>query len=195
MQLQEEMTSFILFILVSTTLLAHSKSDNGAVNLVVLTTDEVKSQLIEALAEVLPELCRSHNVTVTQKPSVSSNDAVLSAIHELTDYVKDGVRSSITESLTPLLSNLSHLVTPGLTSSHPATSCMEILQLDPQSPSGLYWIRASEHEVKQMYCDMERSCKGVGGGWMRVASINMTDTGHQCPSGQCPSIHLADCVL
>ena len=34
-----------------------------------------------------------------------------------------------------------------------------------------------------MYCDMERSCKGVGGGWMRVASINMTDTSHQCPSG------------
>ena len=96
---------------------------------------------------------------------------------------KNTIHHSITELLTPLLSNLSHLVTPGLTSSHPATSCMEILQLAPQSPSGLYWIRASEHEVKQMYCDMERSCKGVGGGWMRVASINMTDTSHQCPSG------------
>ena len=60
---------------------------------------------------------------------------------------------------------------------------MEILQLAPQSPSDFYWIRASEHAVKQMYCDMERSCKGVGGGWMRVASINMTDTSHQCPSG------------
>ena len=148
MQLQEEMTSFILFILVSTTLLAHSKSDNGSVNLVVLTADEVKSQLIEALAEVLPELCRSHNVTVIQKPSVSNED-ILSAIRELTDYVKDGVRNSITELLTPLLSNLSHLVTPGLTASHPATSCMEILQLAPKSSSGFYWIRASKHEVNR----------------------------------------------
>ena len=191
------MASSILFILVFTTLLVVSTAANTtqeSIDIVVLSATQAKSQLIEALAEVLPELCRSHNVTVTQKPSVSNED-ILSVIRELTDYVKDGVRSSITDLLTPLLSNLSHLNTPGLTPSHPATSCMEIFQLAPQSPSGLYWIRSSEHAVKQMYCDMERSCKGVGGGWMRVASINMTDTGHQCPSGQCPSIHLADCVL
>ena len=34
-----------------------------------------------------------------------------------------------------------------------------------------------------IYCDMERSCKGVGGGWMRVASVNMTDSSNSCPSG------------
>ena len=34
-----------------------------------------------------------------------------------------------------------------------------------------------------MYCDMERSCKGVAGGWMRLASIDMTDTSSNCPSG------------
>ena len=179
------MATSIPFILLSATLLVVSTAANTtqeSIDLVVLTATQAKSQLIEALAEVLPELCRSHNVTVAQKSSVSNED-ILSAIRELTDYVKNGVKNSITELLTPLLSNLSHLVTPGLTSSHPATSCMEILQLAPQSPSGLYWIRASEHEIKQMYCDMERSCKGVGGGWMRVASINMTDTSHQCPSG------------
>ena len=117
------MASSILFILVSTTLLVVSTTANTtqeSIDLVVLTATQAKSQLIEALAEVLPELCRSHNVTVAQKPSVSNED-ILSAIRELTDYVKDGVRSSITELLTPLLSNLSHLNTPGLTPSHPAT--------------------------------------------------------------------------
>ena len=34
-----------------------------------------------------------------------------------------------------------------------------------------------------MYCDMERSCKGVAGGWMRVASLDMTDGNNTCPSG------------
>ena len=59
---------------------------------------------------------------------------------------------------------------------------MEILKLAPQSPSGLYWI-ITDDGAKQMYCDMERSCNGVAGGWMRVASIDMTDSISTCPPG------------
>ena len=167
------MVLFVLFILVPATLLAHSTTvyaTQETNDLVVITTanqlrKEIKSQLTEVLAEALPEFCGSQgSATVIEIPS-------------------EDIISTVTELLTPLLSQLSHLNTPGLTYGHPATSCMEILQLAPQSPSGLYWIRASQHAVKQMYCDMERSCKGVGGGWMRVTSINMTDTCHQCPSG------------
>ena len=82
-----------------------------------------------------------------------------------------------------LLSQVSLLLVPGHTPSHPACSCKEILQLGPQSPSGLYWISGTDNKPKHMYCDMERSCKGVAGGWMRVASIDMTKTGSTCPSG------------
>ena len=73
--------------------------------------------------------------------------------------------------------------TPGYNATHPASSCEEILQLATQSTSGLYWIRGTDNRPIQMYCDMERSCKGVAGGWMRVASIDMTDTSSTCPSG------------
>ena len=165
-----DMASFILFILIPILLLAHSTTvyaTQETNDLVVITTanqlrKEIKSQLTEVLSEALPEFCGSQgSATVIQIPS-------------------EDITSTVTDLLTPLLSQLSHLVTPGLTPSHPATSCIEILQLAPQSPSGLYWIRASGHAVKQMYCDMERSCKGVGGGWMRVASINMTDTSRVC---------------
>ena len=86
--------------------------------------------------------------------------------------LREEIRSEIREALNP-----------GYTPSHPASSCKEILQLAPQSPSGLYWIRGTDNGPKHMYCDMERSCKGVAGGWMRVASINMTDTSNTCPSG------------
>ena len=78
---------------------------------------------------------------------------------------------------------ISIFMTPGCTPSCPATSCKEILQLDPHSTSGLYWFRGTDGTPKHMYCDMERSCKGVGGGWMRVASVNMTDSSNSCPSG------------
>ena len=72
--------------------------------------------------------------------------------------------------------------TPGYIATHPASSCKEILQLAPQSPTGHY-CRGTNNKPKHMYCDMERSCKGIAGGWMRVASINMTDTSSTCPSG------------
>ena len=78
---------------------------------------------------------------------------------------------------------LSEAFTPGFSPSHPAISCKEILELAPMSPSGLYWISGTDKRPKHMYCDMERSCKGVGGGWMRVASINMTDNSSTCPPG------------
>ena len=146
-----------LFFLVSALLLAPSMAAEDT-DLVVITTanqlrKEIKSQLNEALAEALPEVCTS------------------------------GINDTIIYLLAPLLSQLSRLMTPGLTPSHSATSCMEILQVAPQSPSGSYWIRANEHAVRHMYCDMERSCNGVAGGWMKIVSLNMTTGCSTCPRG------------
>ena len=142
-QLHTSMAFHLLFILVSALLLANGMGVCGTQE--SPTTDsqlrkEIKSQLNETLAEALPEVCNfgCHGV--------QCND------------------DTITDRLAPLLSQLTQLLTPGLTCSHPATSCMEILQLAPQSPSGFYWIRANEHDARYMYCDMEKSCKGVTGG-------------------------------
>ena len=93
------------------------------------------------------------------------------------------VLSQFTQIRDLLVTEISKMFIPGYTPSHPASSCKEILQLAPQSPSALYWIRGTDNGPKHMYCDMERSCKGVAGGWMRVASINMTDTNNSCPVG------------
>ena len=63
---------------------------------------------------------------------------------------------------------------------HPAASCAA---LPPSSPSGYYWVRASNGSAVSVYCDMTLSCGGVTGGWMRVAELDMTNSSHQCPSG------------
>ena len=63
---------------------------------------------------------------------------------------------------------------------YPATSCAA---LPPSSPSGYYWVRASNGSAVSVYCDMTRSCGGVTGGWMGVAELDMTNSSHQCPSG------------
>jgi hypothetical protein len=65
----------------------------------------------------------------------------------------------------------------------PVSSCAALKDLLFSSPSGHYWVRASNGSAVRVYCDMTRSCGGVIGGWMRVAELDMTNSSHQCPSG------------
>ena len=165
-----------LLVLVSAVLLVYGRvvSANHD-DLVVLTTasrlrEEIRSELDGAgLCNCKPQNCSSLN-----------EDLVAEIKESVTDSVKAAVSRTVED---VILSRLSHLVVPGLTSSYPASSCKEILQLAQQSPSGLYWIRGGDNRPKHMYCDMERSCNGEAGGWMRVASINMTDASSTCPAG------------
>ena len=71
---------------------------------------------------------------------------------------------------------------PGHSPSHPAHSCKEINDRNTSSPSGYYWLESSSEPV-QAYCDMERTYGGVEGGWMKVISINMSNSSSSCPSG------------
>ena len=60
-------------------------------------------------------------------------------------------------------------------------SCQEIKSEWPKSPSQYYTI-FSKGETRQIYCNMEELC-GSGGGWTRLAYLNMTDSTVNCPSG------------
>lgn len=52
------------------------------------------------------------------------------------------------------------------------------------NPSGYYQIRNNLTGKPVLnYCDMNRTCCGRSGGWMRVANIDMTDPRQQCPAG------------
>ena len=49
--------------------------------------------------------------------------------------------------------------------------------------TGEYWVQRNGYAVK-VYCDMERVCGcDGGGGWMRVADIDMTRPNEDCPAG------------
>ena len=62
-----------------------------------------------------------------------------------------------------------------------ATSCKEIYDCNPNSPSGYYWRVNSSSGL--MYCATNLTrCGSTTGGWTRVAHIDMTR-----PEGTCPS--------
>ncbi len=82
---------------------------------------------------------------------------------------------------------------PGEYLAFPALSCVS---LSSSSPSGYYWVRATNGSAVRVYCDMTRSCGNAIGGWVRVANLDMTNSSHQCPSGlrQRTNSNLRTCV-
>ena len=77
-----------------------------------------------------------------------------------------------------------NILCPGQVQENPASSCLEVLQCNPQLPSEHYWITSFNGTAIQVYCDMARECSCSSasvGGWSRVAYLNMTDPTHQCP--------------
>ena len=66
---------------------------------------------------------------------------------------------------------------------HPAISCKEILEKNASSPSGYYWLQSESEDIIRAYCDMEKTCGGISGGWMKVISINVSNITDSCPSG------------
>ena len=61
------------------------------------------------------------------------------------------------------------------------TSCKEIKERQPLSPSGVYLL-ANTNVTDTAYCNMGTLC-GSGGGWTRLAYLDMTDATQNCPSG------------
>ena len=63
------------------------------------------------------------------------------------------------------------------------SSCHEILCCFPSALSGYYQIHVPNGSPVQVYCDMEGTNCGGQGGWMRVAYVNMSQSGATCPQG------------
>ena len=57
-------------------------------------------------------------------------------------------------------------------------SCQDIKNKQPDSPSGYYHINS-----KLVYCEMGELCNSTGGGWTRIAYLDMSDATVDCPTG------------
>ena len=70
----------------------------------------------------------------------------------------------------------------GQYASFPATSCKEIYDCNPNTPSGYYWISGIGDQPLRLYCEMRTTrCGNITGGWTRIAHIDMTEQ-QTCPS-------------
>ena len=149
-------------------------SQDNNVNPATHLGEDIKKLLKEAMAEYLS------NLTYTCDQHTSDHTTQVQTLADSVEELEGTIKSTTNE----LLEKVSFLVTPGYTPNFPASCCQEILDKTPGAPSGYYWIRGTGCcSAKHMYCDMDRVCKNVTGPWMRVASIDMTNTSSTCPSG------------
>ncbi len=72
----------------------------------------------------------------------------------------------------------------------PAISCQQVLDCNPIASQGYYWIGTADEDVKLQFCDMERTCGGVTGGWLHLISLDMREFGTSCPTGLTLRTHL-----
>ena len=52
---------------------------------------------------------------------------------------------------------------PGTSIAHPASSCKNVLELDPTASSGYYYIGSESGNSNYVYCDTIRTCGGDKG--------------------------------
>jgi hypothetical protein len=128
-----------------------------------VSVEQLNQQLSTVVAGLIPQLNGSLNSQ--QESLLALNSSIQMDLMQHSDS----------------LDELQRLHT-GLSQALPASSCAALSDLPRPSPSGYYWVRASNGSAVRVYCDMTRSCGNVTGGWMRVAELDMTNSSHQCPN-------------
>ena len=145
----------------SDTTLISEANHNDTLLLELLNATRSNEQAIKETREAIDGIIRSLSII---KNTTTSNAG---AINDILLLVED-------------LLMLHNETSPG--SSPLPTSCQEVKNKQPNSPSGMYLLETANNETINTYCNMEELC-GSGGGWTRLAYLDMSDSTVNCPSG------------
>ena len=153
-------------------------------------TEKIEAKLenvtekIEAKLENVTEKIEAKLENVTEKIEAKLEN-VREKIEAKLENVREKIEAKLEKSTEKIISSMKEEIElyhqPGMTPSHPADSCADILHHIPASQSGYYWVKDINGYSHEAYCDMKKSCGGVVGGWMKVVALDMTVTRTQCP--------------
>ena len=87
------------------------------------------------------------------------------------------------------LGRFEKLLCPGYNANWLASSCKEILDCNPSSSSGYYWMASADGKPTHMFCSMDSVCGGLEGVWMRIAKLDMRNNSSPCPSTMTKKVH------
>ena len=123
------------------------------------------------------------NATMSNGQAIKETKEAVHGIIRSLSLIKDTISTNAgaINDILLLVEDLVALHNDSSSSSPLPTSCEEIKNKQPNSPSGVYLL-ATGNGTAQVYCNMEELC-GSGGGWTRLAYLDMPDATQNCPSG------------
>ena len=181
LQLNSKIQFFLTLLLTVLFLLGIS-----AVLIAVMFTKETPANvLLENITENMHHLvnqqsmCSKNTVNLIQQSSENSTQKLINIVSTLnnlkdTCISKAGVVDDILLVVEELLEIQNASV---LFNSIRPVSCNDIKAVLPNSPTGYYHVNS-----RNIYCNMEELC-GTGGGWTRLAYLDMSDSTVNCPNG------------
>uniref|UniRef100_A0A1X7SX10 Fibrinogen C-terminal domain-containing protein n=1 Tax=Amphimedon queenslandica TaxID=400682 RepID=A0A1X7SX10_AMPQE len=114
-------------------------------------------------------------------------NGLIASVSEIKNTITSNTKSTLANAraireLLELMEDLIALHNSSTSSSPLPTSCQEIKNKEPNSPSGVYALAVNDSDITYAYCHMGELCSS-GGGWTRLAYLDMTDSKEICPSG------------
>ena len=134
---------------------------------------------------ILLVLCiASYSLSASPTPSRTDDDTCVARLNAIEPQLAS-LQSQVSSLSSDLLLFAKHINKTlndkeGLSPPLLFSSCDAILSKWPNSPSGYYSIINDNGHTRHVYCHMETLC-GKGGGWRRIASLNMADSNENCP--------------
>ena len=151
--------------------------------------------------------CTNKEITNTQQPITTPGDNTTHLLNKLINTTNNNTQliQHVIQKLDNIVTTLSHLKNTTTTNAGAIndvlllvedllvlhndsslsllpTSCQDIKKKHPNTPSGIYLIVTSDGETQHVYCYMEELCSS-GGGWTRIAYLDMSDSTEECPPG------------
>ena len=191
-------TYYLLVLLLLTSTLFHLVSTTN----LALTFDANNNTCTAACTT-----CTNKHITNTQQPITTPGDNTTHLLNKLINTTNNNTQliQHVIQKLDNIVTTLSHLKNTTTTNAGAIndvlllvedllvlhndsslspfpTSCQDIKIKHPNIPSGIYLIVTSDGETQHVYCHMEELCSS-GGGWTRIAYLDMSDSTEECPPG------------
>ena len=190
-------TYYLLVLLLLTSTLFHHVSTTN----LALTFDANNNTCTAACTT-----CTNKDITNTQQPITTPEDNTTHLLNKLINTTNNNTQLiHLIQKLDNIVTTLSHLKNTTTTNagainyvlllvedllvlhndsslSPLPTSCQDIKNKHPNTPSGIYLIVTPDGETQHVYCHMEELCSS-GGGWTRIAYLDMSDSTEVCPPG------------
>ena len=156
----------------STNLALEFKANNSTCSAACSTCDNKETQ--DTISQDIQQL-----INATQNNTQAINDIVVSLSRIRNTTTSNAL--AINDILV-LVEQILQLQNNGSFFSPIPTSCQEIKNKQPNSPSGVYLLTPRGDDTNYAYCNMGELC-GTGGGWTRLAYLDMSDSTVNCPTG------------